>query len=120
MACKFSATFTLIFLVLVTTLISHSDAGTITIYWGQNGYEGSLAETCATSNYGIVNVAFLSTFGNGQTPLINLAGHCDPTTNGCTGLSDSIKACQSQGIKVLLSIGGGAGSYYLSSADDAR
>ncbi|GMN42998.1 hypothetical protein TIFTF001_012205 [Ficus carica] len=71
--------------------MSLSDAGTITVYWGQN-----------------------------DPTLINLAGHCDPTTNGCTGLSSDIKACQSQGIKVLLSIGGGAGSYYLSSADDAR
>ncbi|GMN28409.1 hypothetical protein TIFTF001_041170 [Ficus carica] len=54
------------------------------------------------------------------TPLINLAGHCDPTNNGCAFLTSDIKACHSQGIKVLLSIGGGAGSYYLSSADDAR
>ena len=95
-------------------------SGMIIVYWGQNGNEGSLAQTCATGNYGIVNIAFLTTFGNGQTPLINLPGHCDPTTNGCTGLSSDIKACQSKGIKVMLSIGGGAGSYNLSSAKDAR
>lgn len=109
-----------LFCLLMVTLFRGSRAGVISVYWGQNGNEGSLADTCATGNYGIVNIAFLVTFGNGQTPQMNLAGHCDPTTNGCTGLSNDIRACQNQGIKVMLSIGGGAGSYSLSSADDAR
>ncbi|MBA0754715.1 hypothetical protein Gogos_021945 [Gossypium gossypioides] len=85
-----------------------------------NGNEGTLAETCATGNYDFVNIAFLSTFGNGQTPTINLAGHRNPYRNGCTGLSSDIKSCQAKGIKVMLSIGGGAGSYNLTSAEDAR
>ncbi|KZV27058.1 hevamine-A-like [Dorcoceras hygrometricum] len=104
----------------ICLMLSHSHAGNIAIYWGQNGNEGSLAETCASGNYQFINIAFLPTFGNGQTPMINLAGHCDPYTNGCTGLSSEIKSCQAKGIKVILSIGGGAGSYYLSSAADAR
>lgn len=97
-----------------------SNAGKIAIYWGQNGNEGTLAETCATKDYDFVNIAFLPTFGNGQTPVINLAGHCDPYTNGCTNLSADVKSCQAKGIKVMLSIGGGAGSYYLTSSEDAR
>lgn len=105
---------------LVFQFILNTQGGGIAIYWGQNGQEGTLAETCNTGNYDFVNVAFLATFGNGQTPMINLAGHCDPYSNGCTGLSDDIKTCQSKGIKVILSIGGGAGSYYLASSDDAR
>ncbi|KAG8384003.1 hypothetical protein BUALT_Bualt04G0072800 [Buddleja alternifolia] len=108
------------FFSIFLILISHSNAGKISIYWGQNGGEGSLADTCATGNYEFVNIAFLPTFGNGQTPMINLAGHCDPSINGCTHLSSDIKSCQAKGIKVILSIGGGAGSYYLNSADDAR
>ncbi|KAG8384007.1 hypothetical protein BUALT_Bualt04G0073200 [Buddleja alternifolia] len=108
------------FISIFLILISHSDAGKISIYWGQNEGEGSLAETCATGNYEFVNIAFLPTFGNGQTPMINLAGHCDPSINGCTHLSSDIKSCQAKGIKVILSIGGGAGSYYLNSVDDAR
>ncbi|XP_012441470.1 acidic endochitinase [Gossypium raimondii] len=107
---------TSVILVLVTSI----DAGDIAIYWGQNSDEGTLAETCATRNYDFVNLAFLPTFGNGQTPMINLAGHCDPYSNGCTNLSSDIKSCQAQGIKVILSLGGGAGSYYLASSDDAR
>ncbi|KAF5464396.1 hypothetical protein F2P56_014473 [Juglans regia] len=109
-----------LFSLLMVALFTGSKAGVISVYWGQNGNEGSLADTCATGNYGIVNIAFLVTFGNGQNPQMNLAGHCDPSTNGCTGLSNDIRACQNQGIKVMLSLGGGAGSYSLSSAEDAR
>ncbi|KAM6600928.1 hypothetical protein CsatA_020537 [Cannabis sativa] len=119
MACKLSTPLALVFLVL-SVLINFSYAGTIVVYWGQDGNEGSLADTCSTGNYGIVNIGFLVAFGNNQSPVLNLAGHCDPTSNGCTFLSNEIKACQSQGIKVMLSIGGGAGSYFLTSADDAR
>ncbi|KAE8679539.1 Acidic endochitinase [Hibiscus syriacus] len=108
------------FCSMILLLVVNVDAGGIAIYWGQNGNEGTLAETCATGNYDFVNIAFLPTFGNGQTPMINLAGHCDPYSDGCTGLSSDIKSCQAKGIKVMLSIGGGAGSYYLTSAEDAR
>lgn len=105
--------------LLAASIFRSSHAAGIAIYWGQNGNEGSLASTCATGNYQFVNVAFLSSFGNGQSPVLNLAGHCNPDNNGCAFLSSEINACQSQGVKVLLSIGGGAGSYSLSSADDA-
>ncbi|KAJ9681304.1 hypothetical protein PVL29_020264 [Vitis rotundifolia] len=100
--------------------ISNTHAGTIAVYWGQNGNEGSLADTCSSGNYGIVNIGFLVVFGYNQTPQMNLASHCDPSSNGCTGLSDDIRSCQGRGIKVLLSIGGGSGSYSLTSAKDAR
>ncbi|KAG9147453.1 hypothetical protein Leryth_026105 [Lithospermum erythrorhizon] len=106
--------------ILVLILATNCNGGKISIYWGQNTNEGTLGQTCDTGKYAFVNIAFLPTFGNGQTPMINLAGHCDPYSNGCTGLSSDVKSCQSKGVKVLLSIGGGAGSYYLKSAQDAR
>ncbi|KAE8732156.1 Acidic endochitinase [Hibiscus syriacus] len=105
---------------LILVLVSGTNAGDIAIYRGQNRNEGTLAETCATGNYGFVNLAFLPTFGNGQTPMINLAGHCDPYSNGCTNLSSDIRSCQAKGIKVMLSIGGGAGYYLASSHDDRQ
>lgn len=111
----------LLFSLLVLFLLALKlEAGGIVIYWGQNENEGTLASTCATNNYAIVNIAFLVVFGNGQTPVLNLAGHCNPGVGECTSLSDDIRACQSGGIKVMLSLGGGVGSYTLSSADDAR
>ncbi|NP_001296619.1 acidic endochitinase precursor [Cicer arietinum] len=106
-------------LLLISLLIKSSNAAGIAVYWGQNGNEGSLQDACNTNNYQFVNIAFLSTFGNGQNPQINLAGHCDPSTNGCTKFSPEIQACQAKGIKVLLSLGGGAGSYSLNSAEEA-
>ncbi|MBA0873441.1 hypothetical protein Goshw_002303 [Gossypium schwendimanii] len=120
MSIKSAISLTLIGSVLLMMLLSGIDARGIAIYWGQNGNEGTLAETCATGNYDFVNIAFPPTFGNGQTPMINLAGHCDHYTNGCTGLSSDIKSCQAKGIKVMLSLGGGAGSYDLTSSKDAR
>ncbi|KAI6669192.1 hypothetical protein NL676_004077 [Syzygium grande] len=86
---------------------------------GQNGNEGTLQETCATGNYDFVNIAFLPTFGNGQQPMINLAGHCDPTVNGCLGLSSDIQSCQARGIKVMLSLRGDKGSPPMTSKQDA-
>ncbi|KAJ7969850.1 Acidic endochitinase [Quillaja saponaria] len=118
MASHIETSIILLSLVLFSLCKPSFSAG-IAIYWGQNTDEGTLTETCATGNYQFVNIAFLSTFGSGSTPALNLAGHCDPNNNGCTGLSTDIKSCQGQGIKVLLSLGGGAGSYSLSSADDA-
>ncbi|KAE8664929.1 Acidic endochitinase [Hibiscus syriacus] len=98
------------FCSMILLLVVNVDAGGIVIYWGQKGNEGNLADTCATGNYAFVNIAFLPTFGNGQTPMIKLACHCDPYSNGCTGLSSDIKSCQAEGIKVMLSIGGGGTS----------
>lgn len=119
MALK-SAISMLLFPLILSALANGCNGGKIAIYWGQNGNEGTLAEACGTGNYEYVVMAFLPTFGNGQTPMINLAGHCDPYSNGCTGLSSDIKSCQAKGIKVLLSLGGGAGSYSLASTQDAR
>jgi chitinase len=108
--------------LLIAGMASIASAGNIAVYWGQNGGEGSLADACNSGNYAHLIIAFLSTFGNGQTPALNLAGHCDPvgSPGSCNFLSSQIQGCQSQGIKVLLSLGGGGGNYGLSSTDDAN
>ncbi|CAN0825582.1 Acidic endochitinase [Linum grandiflorum] len=121
MAFRQTMTMVIFLSAILAILAMVSEAGRISIYWGQNDdKEGTLAETCATRNYHYVNIAFLSAFGNGQKPEINLSGHCDPTNSGCAGLSSDIKSCQAKGIKVLLSIGGGAGGYDLASTHDAE
>ncbi|CAN8264997.1 unnamed protein product [Cochlearia groenlandica] len=102
-------------------VIKPSDAsGGIAIYWGQNGNEGNLTATCATGRYAYVNIAFLVKFGNGQTPELNLAGHCNPAANTCTHFGLQVKDCQSRGIKVMLSLGGGIGNYSIGSKKDAK
>ncbi|XP_010035192.2 hevamine-A [Eucalyptus grandis] len=110
----------LLLLLFTSSLIGVSHGGGIAIYWGQNGHEGTLTSTCATGKYAYVNLAFLNKFGGGQTPQINLAGHCDPTSGGCIRISNGIRSCQNRGIKVMLSLGGGDGSYTLTSRADAR
>uniref|UniRef100_A0A0E0JMP7 Uncharacterized protein n=1 Tax=Oryza punctata TaxID=4537 RepID=A0A0E0JMP7_ORYPU len=92
----------------------------IAVYWGQNGSEGTLGETCSTGLYAYVNLAFLSTFGAGRAPVLNLADHCDASSGSCASLAADIASCQAAGVKVLLSIGGGALGYNLSSPSDAR
>ncbi|XP_051220670.1 acidic endochitinase-like [Lolium perenne] len=104
---------------LTMALLATCHAGSIAVYWGQNN-EVSLSETCASGNYEFVIIAFLSKFGNGQRPLMDLAGHCGPWSGGCESISKDIRSCQRRGVKVLLSIGGADGSYGLSSPEDAR
>ncbi|KAH7840915.1 hypothetical protein Vadar_023283 [Vaccinium darrowii] len=108
-----------LFLTLLNTSVAVPHHPGIAVYWGQNGFEGNLTALCDTGRFAYVNIAFLNTFGNGQTPSINLAGHCNPATNGCTIFSDQIKYCQKKKIKVMLSLGGGVGSYSLASKADA-
>ncbi|KAH7673745.1 chitinase protein [Dioscorea alata] len=113
---------TLLLLILAALCItSNAGIGNIAVYWGQNGFEGSLAEACWTGNYDIVVIGFLYQFGYFQSPGLNLAGHCDPASGGCVSISNDINACQSQGIKVFLSLGGEyTGRYTLVSTQDAR
>lgn len=108
-----------LFLLISLNLFLKSNAGELVTYWGQDGREGSLTDTCNSGLYQIVNIAFLSTFGSGRQPQINLAGHCEPAS--CQGVGTGIKNCQRRNIKVLLSIGGDDSkhTYSLSSADDA-
>ncbi|CAL9131071.1 unnamed protein product [Musa textilis] len=91
------------------------------VYWGQNAYEGSLRETCATGYYKYVLLSSLNRFGHGRIPQLNLAGHCDSTNGGCTFLSSDIISCQQDyNVKVMLSLGGPYGNYRLASRKDAR
>uniref|UniRef100_A0ACD5W2S7 Uncharacterized protein n=1 Tax=Avena sativa TaxID=4498 RepID=A0ACD5W2S7_AVESA len=117
--CASSMLFTVSLLAMATDSADPNPLQ-IAVYWGQNGNEGTLADACSSGLYAYVMVSFLSTFGKGQTPVLNLAGHCDPSLGDCKALSSDIATCQSVGVKVLLSLGGGAGSYGLSSTEDAQ
>ncbi|KAI9089958.1 hypothetical protein K1719_028928 [Acacia pycnantha] len=96
-----------LFLITLTIMVSKSKGGETVIYWGQDGKEGTLSEACNSGLYDIVNIAFLSTFGNGSQPKMDLSGHCDASSNACQTLTKDINNCQNKGIKVIISIGGG-------------
>jgi len=106
--------------ILLLALLVTCHAGGIAVYWGQNTGEATLSATCASRKYQFVILAFVSQFGQGRAPQLDLSGHCDSSSGRCSGLSDDIRSCQRRGVKVLLSIGGGVGKYGLSSAADAR
>ncbi|KAM0937291.1 putative chitinase [Dioscorea sansibarensis] len=120
MATQKALTLLLLLTFAALSITSNAGIGKIVVYWGQNGNEGTLTEACSTGYYDIVVLAFLYKFGNFQTPAINLAGHCDPTYGGCVSVGNDIKACQSKGIQVFLSLGGASGAYTLVSYEDAR
>ncbi|KAL6840470.1 hypothetical protein ACP4OV_030280 [Aristida adscensionis] len=111
----------LLFSVSALAAAAASDAVSIAVYWGQDAGEGTLRDTCGSGLYAYVNLAFLATFGGGRAPVLNLAGHCDAPSGTCASLAADVASCQSAGVKVLLSVGGGAlGGYNLSSPSDAQ
>ncbi|KAJ3695180.1 hypothetical protein LUZ60_000557 [Juncus effusus] len=101
---------TLSLIPLLSLLAAYAQAGSIAVYWGQNGNEGTLKSTCETGNYDYVILAFLdTTYGEGEIPVLNLGGHCNSFNGGCKNLTTDIHACQAKGIKVLVSLGGPSG-----------
>lgn len=99
------------------------------LYWGQNG--GGLTENPDLANYcsseagvDIVVLSFLYQYGNGVlTPSGTIGQSCFIGTDGkpqaCEELATAIDTCKSNGVKVILSLGGASGSYSLSSQEEA-
>ena len=94
------------------------------VYWGQGAKDSTvgLAKVCADPDFDIVNLAFLLDWkAAGGYPKIDFGSGCGGSTasqqtSGAAGLlqcpqmATSIQACQKSGKKVLLSIGGQAGT----------
>jgi len=102
------------------------------IYWGQqsNGPEKDLREYCMDDTYDIIIVAFVYLFpmaSGSLYPGMNFAGHCskkfDKADKYLLDCSDTIAPditfCQQQGKKILLSFGGGEGTYGFTSDTQA-
>jgi chitinase len=96
---------------LATAINSSGFKGGVTVFWGRNKNEGSLAEACDTGRYTIVVLSFLDVFGHGKYHL-DLSGH-DLSTLGA-----DIKQCQSKAL-VYLSIGGFGDQYSLPTPQSA-
>lgn len=105
-------------------------SGQVVVYWGQNG-GGTLENTdlsaycSADAGVDIVVLAFLYNFGNGAdiaNGIIGQSCYIAPSGEGqqCDDLASQIKTCQSNGVKVILSLGGAVGSYELTSQAEAE
>lgn len=131
----FSTTFTLFSLLaslvsaspvsLTSRQVAPSGAQNV-VYWGQGRQERDLSAYCeATAGIDIVVLAFIYQWGNGQmipSGIIGPTCYISPEgqSQNCEGLVTSIKKCQSNGVKVILSLGGAVGSYSLSSVAEAE
>ncbi|KAI1312341.1 putative endochitinase CHI2 [Xylaria venustula] len=112
-----------------TTLKTRASSGQNVVYWGQNGggtIENNDLSTYCTADAGIdiIVLAFLYQFGNGNNiPSGTVGQSCFISTSGegqnCDSVSSAITTCQSNGVKIILSIGGASGAYSLQSADQA-
>ncbi|KAI1433202.1 glycoside hydrolase family 18 protein [Xylaria sp. CBS 124048] len=110
-------------------LAPRQDAGQVVVYWGQNGggtVENNDLSTYCTADSGIdiLVLAFLFEFGNGiDMPSGTIGQSCFISSTGegqnCDALSTAISTCQSNGIKIILSLGGASGSYSLGSDAEA-
>ena len=100
------------------------------VYWGQNGggtvENNDLSAYCTnTAGIDVLVLAFLYSFGNGNTiPSGTIGQSCYISTSGegqnCDALTMAIATCQSVGIKIILSLGGASGSYTLQSDAEAQ
>jgi chitinase len=100
------------------------------VYWGQNG--GTATENNDLSTYckpdsgiDIVILAFLSEWGNGNSVASGTIGQsCSISSSGdaqgCDDLASAIDTCKSNGVKVILSLGGASGAYSLQSQEQAE
>lgn len=100
------------------------------VYWGQNGgnvVENNDLSTYCTSESGIdvIVLSFLYQYGNGVTvPSGTIGQSCSISTTGqgqgCDDLAKAIDTCKSNGVKVILSLGGASGAYALTSQQEAE
>ncbi|KAI0407101.1 class III chitinase ChiA2 [Xylaria palmicola] len=114
---------------LSRSLAPRQDTGAAVVYWGQNG--GGTIENNDLSAYctpeagiDIIVLALLYSFDNGNNiPSSTVSQSCFITNAGegqnCEALASAITTCQSNGVKVILSLGGAVGSYSLASEDEA-
>lgn len=96
------------------------------VYWGGTNNENDNLATYCTPSAGIdiLVLSFLDIYGaTGSIPAGNIGNTCYIGTTGvpqlCDDLAASIATCQAAGIKIILSIGGAAGSYSLQSQSQA-
>ncbi|OBT88769.1 hypothetical protein VE02_02408 [Pseudogymnoascus sp. 03VT05] len=122
----------------VASAAGSSARSAVATYWGQTG--GNLRSYCETADTDYIPIGFIDYFpaqGNGW-PGSNYGSSCWATTytapgydgvddplnnrllNHCTGMAQDIQYCQSQGKKILLSLGGGPNTYSLTGKEDGE
>jgi chitinase len=116
---------------LAAPMLSARASGALNVvYWGQNGggtIENNDLSTYCTSSSGIdvLVLAFLYEYGNGNNIASGTIGQsCYISPAGepqqCDALAQAIETCKSNGVKIILSLGGAVGAYSLQSQEQAE
>lgn len=98
----------------------------VVVYWGQNSENNDLSAYCGSSSgIDVLVLSFLYEYGNGiNIPAGVIGNSCSVGTTGegsqCDELASQIATCQAAGVKIILSLGGAAGSYSLQSQAEAE
>ncbi|KAI0789960.1 glycoside hydrolase superfamily [Abortiporus biennis] len=104
----------------------------LAVYWGQDGAgsQQDLSFYCEDDTINVIPLAFLYIFrGPGGDPVVDLGDQCadwsSPVFSGtnlanCPSMATQIKACQSKGKLVTLSLGGATGQVGFSSDSQAQ
>ena len=128
---KFTSTFRSLSISILLTISVSSIAKSENVvgYWGQNGSgsEKRLSAYCTEDGpWDTIVLSFLNIFFNDDSlPGLNFANHCGetfadhPSLLHCSEIAADIATCQQNGKKILLSLGGAAGSYGFSSETQA-
>ena len=110
----------IVYFVLLVSVNSSSfnaqENQNLVFYWGQGsaGDQQSLGYYCQQNVGDVFIISFLNEFSTG-IPTLNIVGYNEmfPGTQllHCPSIGDDIKACQSMGKMVFLSLGGASGTY---------
>lgn len=109
-----------------TSLAKRAASEDLVLYWGQAsaGSQESLASYCQNSPGDIYIISFISSFGGSNELTMNIAGYNDYFSGtgllDASALGEEIKTCQSLGKKVMISLGGAAGTYGFTSDSNAE
>ena len=87
------------------------------VYWGSTDNEGPLTDHCNDNIYDVIILAFAAVLNEEGVPQLYI-DQCDG--QDCSRLVSQVQTCQNNGKTVMLSVGGGAGSYILKSDDYAK
>ena len=100
-------------------------AGQNVVYWGATNNESNDLTTYCSASAGIdiLVLSFLDVYGATGSMPSGVMGDCYVGTDGkpqlCDDLAAAISTCQAAGVKIIVSLGGYAGSYSVTSQDQA-
>ncbi|ODH13284.1 hypothetical protein ACO22_07417 [Paracoccidioides brasiliensis] len=118
------AVFSLLHFAAALDLLSRTN---LVVYYGQAPDQPRLRDICLNDRFtNVIILAFVNVFpeqGKGGYPGTNFGNQCSAQVfkneegvdtellSGCQNLIEDIPVCQSEGVRVMLSLGGGLGSY---------